>query len=522
MLCVIQKKTTFEQMKNIEYLQKLGFDTDPFQYTNADSEIDYIDKYFIYPDYFENVWGDISNPVSNIVYAPRGAGKTAQRIMIEKRAKSYDNILTITYTNHDLSAFKTIDDITISYHYQYLNRLLLLAFFDTLYQKENLNYLNTFNFSERQFIYKLVRIYLFETPASFPKQAINSLKTIEDRVVGLWRDFKDPIAKVIKEISKAKGLEVDISKIEIDKKLEYSHKDNFFNIITFLHKLDIETIYFLVDRVDEQTLTGNDPKASYALISPLIKDLELLEHKGIGFKFFLWDSLRTYSAVDARPDRVFSYDLEWTFNQLELMLNERVKTYSNGKITDFTKLFSKKKLFGRVILFSENSPRDCIRICNTILTEQFKSNPNSPVFEESIVNMSIDMFCKKKAQEMITNSNNFTHLTKTGSVSFTIEELVVKKVGGDAAAVRNIINPWTTSEVLKKIGIVQKSDKKRAVNEYAFQDIRLARVACPTLNLQEFIDLKIRRCSQQNCKNISYRDFNRKTYECPDCNTELK
>ena len=508
-------------MENIEYFRKLGFETNPFQYTNADNEIDYIDKYFIYPDYFENVWGDVTNPVSNIVYAPRGAGKTAQRIMIEKRAKKYPNILTITYTNHDLSAFKTIDEVTISYHYQYLNRLLLLAFFDTLSQKDNFNYLYTFNFNERQFIYKLVRIYLFETPASFPKQAINSLKTIEDRVVGLWKNFKDPITKIIKEISKAKGLEVDISGIEVDKKLEFSHKDNFFNIISFIHKLDIETVYFLVDRVDEQTLTGNDPKSSYALISPLIKDLELLEHKGIGFKFFLWDSLRTYASIDARPDRVFSFDLEWTFNQLELMLNERVKTYSNGQITNFTKLFVDKKLLGRVILFSENSPRDCIRICNTILTEQFKSNPQSLIFEESIVNMSIDMFCKKKAQEIITNTSNYTHLTKTGSVSFTIEELVNKKVGGDAAAVRNIINPWTTSEVLKKIGIVQQKNK-RAVNEYAFQDIRLARVACPTLNLQEFIDAKVKRCIQHNCKKISYRDFDKKTFDCPDCNTKLE
>jgi len=509
-------------MKLIDYVKKLGFDTNPFQYTNADKEVNYIDKYFISPDYFEDIWGDIENPVSNIIYAPRGAGKTAQRIMIEKRAKEFDNVITVTYTNHDLTEFKKIEDVSISYHYQYLNRLLLLSFFDRLSFLDDFDYLDTFNYNERQFIYKLTRIYLYDTPASFPKQAINSLKTIEDRVVDLWRNFKDPIAKVIKEISSEKGLKVDLSSIEIDKKLSLSHKDNFFNILSFISKLQIDTVYFLVDKVDEQTLTGNDPKASYQLIAPLIKDLEILEHERIGFKFFLWDALKPFATVDARPDRVFPYEINWTFNQLEQLLNKRVKTYSNNKVTDFSKLFTEEKYLGRVILFSETSPRDCIRICNTILSEQFKSNPDSLVFEPNIVHLSIDKFCKTKGHELIFNQSNFNHLTKTGGASFTIDELVVKKVGGDAAAVRNIINPWTTSEYLKKIGIVQKKGKKRSVNEYAFQDIRLARLACPTLEIQDFIDKKVRRCPQPNCKTISYRDFDRKKYNCLECNTLLK
>ena len=55
-----------------------------------------------------------------------------------------------------------------------------------------------------------------------------------------------------------------------------SHKDNFLNIKELLSRLGFSTIYILVDKVDEQSLTGNDPKASYIFISELIKDLELL------------------------------------------------------------------------------------------------------------------------------------------------------------------------------------------------------------------------------------------------------
>jgi hypothetical protein len=68
-------------MTKKEYINSLGLNENPFQYTNADKEVELIDQYFIYPDYFEDVWGDPQNPVSNIVYAPRGGGKTAQRLM---------------------------------------------------------------------------------------------------------------------------------------------------------------------------------------------------------------------------------------------------------------------------------------------------------------------------------------------------------------------------------------------------------------------------------------------------------
>ncbi|MDF0694388.1 P-loop ATPase, Sll1717 family [Aquirufa ecclesiirivi] len=501
-----------------QFINNLGFEVNPFQYSNADKEVEYLDSYFIKPDYFEDVWGNPYNPVSNIIYAPRGGGKTAQRIMIEKRAKESNDILAITYTNHDLSGFHKIEDINLNYHLTYLNRLLLIAFFNRI-NDTSFDFDFTFNFSERQYIYKLARIYLFETPASFPNHAIQSLKTLEDYAVDLWKGFKEPITNVIKQISKSKGLEVDLSKIEIDKKLEFSHKDNTFNVIQLLKKSGYNSIYILVDKVDEQNLTGNNPSASFLLISDLIKDLELLETPNLSFKFFLWDALKPFAVEAARPDRVFSYDLRWTWNQIIKMLSKRSEAYSGGKIKNFESLFENRKSLGRIILFSELSPRDCVRICNRILSEQFKENPNSTKFSELVVDSSIEQFCREKAQELIVNATNLKHLTKTNHVSYTIEELVTAKVAADSPAIRNIINPWTTAGYLKKIGLIERKNAK-SVNEYAYQDIRLAFMATPTLSLDQFIMAKVRRCKTDTCKIFYYRDFDRKPYDCPECNTE--
>jgi hypothetical protein len=507
-------------MTQDEYLKKLGFEVNPFQYTNADKEVEYISNYFITPDYFEDVWGNPLNPVSNIIYAPRGGGKTAQRLMIEKRSKSSPNVLAITYANHDLSAFNNIDEIDLNYHLTYLNRLLLLAFFSKIENPE-VNFTFLFPFNERQYIYKLSRIYLYDTPASFPTHAINSLKTLEDYATDLWRNLKEPIANIIKQVSKKKGVEIDLSSIEIDRKLEFSHRDNLYNILQLLKKLTVESVYVLVDKVDEQHLTGNNPENSFKLIEDLLKDLELLETPGISFKFFLWDALKQYTTIYARPDRVFAFDLQWSWQQLQHMLSRRVSAYSKGKITDFENLMDDKKSFGRIILFSELSPRDCIRICNRILSEQFKDDPKSLTFTSQSVNRAIEMFCEEKAKELIPNSNNLSYLKKTNCVSYTIEELVTKKVASDSPAIRNIINPWTTAGFLGKIGLIKRKGLK-AVNEYAYNDIRLAYVSCPTLTLDEFIERKVRRCNIGTCKAIFYRDFDRKEYPCPKCNTTIK
>ena len=130
-------------MDGLVYLNKLGFVVDPFQHSNADKEVRYLGEYFIAPDYFDSIWGDPDNPVPNIIYAPRGSGKTAQKVMLEHRAREYNNIIYINYTSHDLSEYESIDQITQEYHLKYLNQLLLISFLDRFVQNEL--YRNIFN-----------------------------------------------------------------------------------------------------------------------------------------------------------------------------------------------------------------------------------------------------------------------------------------------------------------------------------------------------------------------------------------
>ena len=155
-----------------------------------------------------------------------------------------------------------------------------------------------------------------------------------------------------------------------------------------------------------------------------------------------------------------------------------------------------------------------------IADNHIKYNEKSKVFQLPVVNDSIDLFCKEKVSEYLQSDSNTKHLAKVNGASFSIEELVTKKVASDSPAIRNIINPWTSSELLKKIGLVSRKGKK-AVNEYAFMDIRMSRFACNAINMDSFIQNKVRRCKTVTCKTFAYRDFEKKIYTCPECGTEL-
>ncbi len=110
-------------------------------------------------------------------------------------------------------------------------------------------------------------------------------------------------------------------------------------------------------------------------------------------------------------------------------------------------------------------------------------------------------------------------------VSFTIEELVTNKVASDTPAIRNIISPWQTAEFLKKIGLFLvffywlRRNAKSVNDCMTFQDIRLAFTSCPKIGISEFIKQKVRKCQTETCGIIYYRDFDRKQYACPNCNT---
>ena len=104
-------------------------DRDPFKSVNATEERRFLPEYFVAPPFFESVWGNSHFAKSCVVFAPTGAGKTAQVIMLQERASSEEksSVLTLLYDDFERQGILSIEGATIEKHLHAINRIAVVA-----------------------------------------------------------------------------------------------------------------------------------------------------------------------------------------------------------------------------------------------------------------------------------------------------------------------------------------------------------------------------------------------------------
>jgi len=403
-----------------EFLSRLSFAENPFQFTNADEE-EHLQSYFVPPPYFMSVWGDPDFPKSQVVFAPRGGGKTAQRRMIEYQAETAD-VFVITYDRFEKLGEMKLESLSVDYHLRNIIAIALLGFL--LEYHERGMQAPAFSVREREHIDLACHHYLSSLTRFEALEALNSLKTLSAKAKQFLRDWSGPVSSLFSAALAAKGIphpKIDFAHGSNQETFSGPLKAHLEVVRDLILSVGFKSIYILIDKVDETAETGNDAAASFNLVKPLLRDLELLQMKGVAFKFFLWDMLLPRYKAYARPDRLEQFELSWNEADLHKMLSRRLAAFSNGKVLDLSVLTNAafaKPLQYLVILFAEGSPRDMIRICQEILAEQLQINPDSTVIEFDAIVQGISKFCTRRAQELLP-SQIYRELVKVGRLDFT-------------------------------------------------------------------------------------------------------
>jgi hypothetical protein len=112
--------------------ETLGFSGHPFAKTNADEEPNLKD-YFVPPAYFDAIIGDSRTPTSSVVLAPRGAGKTAQRRMVEDHGLS-SHFLPVTYDRFEFSGGMSVAELSLQYHMRNIITRIIVSFLSYLFE----------------------------------------------------------------------------------------------------------------------------------------------------------------------------------------------------------------------------------------------------------------------------------------------------------------------------------------------------------------------------------------------------
>ncbi len=429
-----------------EFFSIMGFDEDPFRYTNADQE-NRLDHYFVDPPYYQSLWGTPDSPESHVILAPRGGGKSAQRRMLEERGNT-EEVFVVTYDYFFTTGIKSLDEVDLSFHLKNLNKLTLISYFGHLSQME-VEPEFFFPAEEKKFLSKMIDTYLGEVDIPTIKDVVRRSMTIPTRIKKWWNENL-PLLGLASTFLKAKFGLAGGAPAKFEEAKLNEDPMNHFNILISIIKQSFKACYILIDKVDETELTGNDPEKAYKLISPLIKDLRFINTNEFGIKFFLWDALEQYYAIDARRDRIQEFRLEWRYEELCTMLNKRLLAYSNGKVDSLNKLFEPETpdVYRTIISFSNNSPRNIIRMLQDIVDEHVRRGATGKINIASL-DLGIKKFCRENARVAFGNEI-IGDLKRISMVGFTTNYLS-SDLFKSANTARRRIQIWDGKGVIKQV-----------------------------------------------------------------------
>ncbi len=457
-----------------EYLSHLGFRTDPFASTNADSE-DLLQEYFVPPPYFVPVLGQPASPESHIVFAPRGGGKTAQRRMIEM-ASEESTFLCVLHDRFPVTSKQDVIEVSLDTHLREVSRKLLVAVLVHLdeHPKDN----EKLSKESRNLIVKEAVFQLGPLSADEFHREVQSLKSLGKRT-GEWiREHAGPIKPVISAIFKKAELEPpDFESAEADP--ASGPMEPWSLRLAYLTQaaqgLGYQSVYVLIDKVDELQETSSDPLMTFELVAPLITNLPSMEMKGICFKVFLWDRAQThYIDGGGRPDRVRDYTLGWNSPDLADMMSRRLSAHSDGTIASLNDLMeagSDLDLQNLAADLAHGSPRDMVRLASEIRATHLNRYSMTHRFNRQDVFDGIREFSLRISDE---RSRKFLpDLLKTGSYRFTQSRLANDLLKITKQSVQAKVAEWRKTGLIEKVAELQDS-RNRPQHLYGVVDTRLA------------------------------------------------
>lgn len=497
------------------YLQKAGFIGDPLAHTNAEQE-ERLGDYFVQPPYFQSVLGDPSTPKSNVIFAPRGGGKTAQRLMIEREAIAPDaTYLCLTY-----DAFTSVASQGggLSSHHVELCRIVTLAILS--YLEDDSVEAIFLNDHERQIVKVAAQQFVGGLGLGEYKTAVGAVKTLGDKTGEFWKKYGGPVAAGLALLMKKAGLDdVNVS-VTLEQQAQDSGVTSSYyflsQLVEIAKKLGWDAVYFLVDKVDETPRTTNNAEAAGKLILELVTDLPTLETPGAAFKFFFWDQMEDYLRVNGlRGDRVEVVNLGWTVDELSEMLSRRLAAFSDNKITSFNQLVDEETPVDAhkvLVHLCHGSPRDMIRMARSIVKEHTRMPNEASAISSATLAKGIVDFSKESTLEKFGRfQKDFSRIQNS---SFTLTELAsIFKIS--TTGVTNKVNAWIPTGAVRPLG-TRPNPGAKPLNLYGFADLRIV-IASSSETIGRVLSSNAVECSE--CMRIVYSKETE--VDCPDCTAKV-
>ncbi len=388
-----------------EWLRSLGFEDNPFAEREAERERA-LSEYFIEGPHYSDMLGDLHDPRTTILFADRGCGKTAYRLMIAQEcrpARADSPVLAATYTGFSRvlrMAGGNPAAVTLKDHLGEILRSVSQALLEELEKHPDL-----FLYAPddvKRFVRSLTKNYLprFLYPSALRRKLQAAAGDAHDIPwEGMWRDnrpghlsmwlSKTPLAASPTARFWVDLYETDSHDLSGDRKAVLEH------LMDVLPALGIEGVYLLVDELDEHPgLLSTDAIASF--LEPLMEDLNLLKMPGLGIKFFLpREAMRSLMKRESiRWDRLPVYVLEWEDALLLQILQDRLGAFSRGIVSSLD-AFSEIPMDKTLVRESWGRPRTLILLGDLLLRHGYRLSDGEPLIRADALDGAIREFRKR-------------------------------------------------------------------------------------------------------------------------------
>ncbi len=333
--------TTITESQWVDYF---GFQRFPFDRPEAGNEEfarpDFLASCFVEPRGFERVFGQADSPVTSLLFAARGTGKTACRVMMDYYCQNGlarlssaqfgepNFVLSVPHTRLDnvREAARQASDKTESvqiapeHHVIEIMRQAVPAFVNLIAKNsifsKKISELSKPNFEDLSFYLVIYSAYLTNLQKDFLRGLGVSMPPIDHQIRGFTGQLD------------AHKKPIDWEPIMIQQRLDASPMVHLERWAAFMPMVGIKSMYVLVDGVDELMESADDPQYAHALIRPVLTNLKLMDGTHhLAFKFFLPTDMESVVLSDKkfRLDRGFVIQkIEWRPEDLINILRERL------------------------------------------------------------------------------------------------------------------------------------------------------------------------------------------------------
>lgn len=476
-----------------------GFDLkdNPFASFTTENEEVLFSKIFIKPNDYETILDNFSQKNSIILTGDRGTGKTAlikdfiDNIDEGKSVVSHIVDFSILDINYQLNDF-----------YRFVISNLSVAIFTALTDK--LNRIKRLDKEEKLLLCYLLKNFVPQISKSSLREKITKVqipwhkrayKKIETVFRTLFNygatvggSFLDeyiakhftglpPLSESIKIKDFFPELPINIEEEFIDQDVSYQL---IVRICNLSNKLGFERVLLIFDRIDEDARFSNDAEAIGDFIVKILTDNKFLLEQNLQVVFSSWVTPFNYIKDQVRTQKHYCPTLIWNFRDLTRALNQRLKVYSDEKVSDYRALFAENVSeddINELFKLSNGNPRDLWHIYAALFKSQFELDSSAKKIHKEAIPRALIQFVTsfnyyeyypKKSNSRANSMDIYSyskHLLKLESDVFTKNQLNERAQTGSST------NNYVVG--MEKIGLIGLDSQQGGVAYYKIKDQKI-------------------------------------------------